>query len=55
MNRKGLLVVVIVAVLAAGNAFALPEFKLSTGWGGYCTGADYMSAATKTPQRSLYA
>jgi opacity protein-like surface antigen len=37
MNRKGL-VVLVVAVLAAGNAFAqVPEFKLSAGAGGYFT------------------
>jgi hypothetical protein len=32
MNRKGLLALVL-AVLAAGGAFALPEFKMSLGWG----------------------
>jgi opacity protein-like surface antigen len=37
MNRKGL-VVLIMAVLATGNAFAqMPEFKLSAGAGGYFT------------------
>jgi opacity protein-like surface antigen len=35
MNRKGFLMMVVVAVLAAGNAFAqMPEFKLSAGAGG---------------------
>jgi outer membrane protein W len=35
MNRKGFLMVVVVAVLAAGSAFAqMPEFKLSAGAGG---------------------
>jgi len=39
MNRKGLLVLVIVAVMAASsNAFAqMPELKLSAGAGGYFT------------------
>jgi opacity protein-like surface antigen len=38
MNRKGLVVLMVVAVLAAGNAFAqMPEFKLSAGAGGYFT------------------
>ena len=37
MNRKGL-VVLVLAVLAVGNAFAqMPEFKLSAGAGGYFT------------------
>ena len=35
MNRKGFLMVVVVAILATGNAFAqMPEFKLSAGAGG---------------------
>jgi opacity protein-like surface antigen len=38
MNRKGLVVLVVLAVLAAGNAFAqMPAFKLSAGAGGYFT------------------
>ena len=35
MNRKGLVALIALAVLAAGNAFAqMPEFKLSAGAGG---------------------
>jgi len=38
MNRKGFLMVVVAAVMAAGSAFAqVPEFKLSAGAGGYFT------------------
>jgi hypothetical protein len=37
MRKKGLLVLVLAAFAAAG-AFALPEFKLSAGAGGYITG-----------------
>jgi opacity protein-like surface antigen len=38
MNRKGLVVLMVLAVLVAGNAFAqMPEFKLSAGAGGYFT------------------
>jgi opacity protein-like surface antigen len=38
MNRKGFVVLVVLAVMAAGSAFAqMPEFKLSAGAGGYFT------------------
>jgi opacity protein-like surface antigen len=38
MNRKGLVALIALAVLVAGNAFAqMPEFKLSAGAGGYFT------------------
>jgi opacity protein-like surface antigen len=40
MNRKGLLVLVVLAVVAVGNAFALPEFKLGVGGGGMFTGIE---------------
>jgi opacity protein-like surface antigen len=38
MNRKGLVVFMVLAVLVVGNAFAqMPELKLSAGAGGYFT------------------